>query len=145
MASYPQAPPMIADEVGAFLAEAPVARLASHNADGTIHLAPAWFLYDDGQLLIGTQAVSRKARNVAADPQVTVVVDDPGPPFKGVIIYGTAELDCEDAAAKRVPIFAKYMPSERAEGMAHGLAEQFVPVIIRVRSERMISYDYAKQ
>lgn len=144
MASYPQAPPMTADEVGAFLATAPIARLASYNADGTIHLAPAWFLYDEGHVLIGTQRISCKARNVAAEPQVTVLVDDPEPPFKGVIIYGAAQVDQEDAAAKRAPIFAKYMPRERAEELAHGLAEQFDPVIIRVRSERMISYDYAK-
>jgi len=144
MADYPQAPPMTEEEMAAFLAEAPVARLASHNADGTIHLAPAWFLYDDGHLLIGTQAISRKARNVAADPQVTVVVDSQEPPFKGVIIYGAAELDREDAAAKRVPIFAKYVAPERAEQMAQGMAEQFEPVIIRVRPERIISYDYAK-
>lgn len=48
MASYPQAPPMTDEEVAAFLAEAPVAPLASHNADGSIHLAPAWFLYEEG-------------------------------------------------------------------------------------------------
>lgn len=144
MADYPQAPPMTAEEEAAFLASAPVARLASHNAEGTIHLAPAWFLYEDGQILIGTQAVTRKTRNVAADPRVTVVVDDAEPPFKGVIIYGAAELDYEDAAAKRVPIFAKYMPTERAEGMAYGLAERFDPVIIRIWPEKVISYDYAK-
>ena len=144
MANYPQAPPMTEEEVAAFLAEAPVARLASHNEDGTIHLAPAWFLYDEGEIVIGTQAVSRKARNVAADPRVTLVVDNEEPPWKGVIIYGTAELDGEDAAAKRVPIFAKYVPPERAEEMAYGMADQFEPVIIRVRPERVISYDYGK-
>ena len=144
MMRYPQAPPMSSDEVGAFLAAAPVARLATHNEDGTIHLAPAWFLYEEGQLLIGTQQITRKVRNVAAEPRVTVVVDNQEPPFKGVIIYGAAELDSQDAAAKRVPIFAKYMAAERAEQMAYGLAEQFEPVIIRIRPEQIVSYDYAK-
>ena len=144
MSPYPQAPAMTADEVAAFLATAPVARLASHNPDGTIHLAPAWFLYDDGHILIGTQFVSRKARNVGANPQVTVLVDRQEPPFKGVIIYGTAVLDRNDATLKRVPIFAKYVPAERAESMAHGLAQQFEPVIIRIKPEQIISYDYAK-
>jgi general stress protein 26 len=58
---------MTDDQVAAFLAGARVARLASHNPDGSIHLAPAWFLYDGGYILIGTQSASRKARNVAAD------------------------------------------------------------------------------
>ncbi|MCP4212923.1 MAG: hypothetical protein GY764_15805 [Halieaceae bacterium] len=101
-------------------------------------------MYDDGHILIGTQTVSRKARNVAANPQVTILIDNQEPPFKGVIFYGTAELEHEDAAAKRVPIFARYMPPERAEQMAHGLARRFEPVIVRVKPEKVISYDYSK-
>ena len=144
MANYPQAPPMADNEVTAFLAAAPIARLATYNDDGTIHLAPAWFLYDDGHLLIGTQQITRKVRNVAVDPRVTVLVDNQEPPFKGIIIYGTAELERQDATARRVSILAKYMPAEQAEQMAYGLADQFEPVIIRIRPEQIISYDYAK-
>ena len=73
-----------------------------------------------------------------------MVVDNQEAPFKGVVIYGTAELDREDAAAKRVPIFAKYMSAERVKQMAHSLAAQFEPVIIRIRPGQIISYDYAK-
>lgn len=81
---------------------------------------------------------------MTAVPQVTVVVDVAEPALKGVIIYGTAELEREDAAARRVPIFAKYVGLERAEQMAMVMAEQFEQVIIRVRPERVISYDYGK-
>lgn len=143
MSHYPQAPPMTDDQVAAFLAGARIARLASHNPDGSIHLAPAWFLYDGGSILIGTQSISRKARNVAADPRVTVLVDKEAPPFKGVIIYGDAILDRENAIAGRVQIFARYMPVEQAQQMANSLAQQFEPVIIRVRPKHIISYDYA--
>ena len=143
MVDYPQAPPMSEEEVEAFLTSAPIARLASHNPDGTIHIAPVWFLYEDGHILISTQRISRKARNMAGDPQVTVVIDTEAPPFKGVILYGHAELEQEDAVAKRATIFTKYMDSEQAIQTATHLAEQFAPVIIRVRPQRTISYDYA--
>jgi PPOX class probable F420-dependent enzyme len=142
--TYPQAPAMTEDEVVAFLQEAPVARLCSHNEDGTIHVAPAWFEYRDGQILIGTQKISRKARNVQRDGRVSVMVDTETPPYKGLLIYGTAEWDDEEAIAKRAAIFSRHMPPERAERMAKGMASRFEPVIIRVRPERIVSYDYAK-
>ena len=143
MTNYPQAPPMSKDEVETFLNSASIARLASHNPDGTIHIAPVWFLYEDGYIFIGTQRISRKARNVADDPRVTVVIDKQAPPFMGVVIYGHAELEQEDAVAQRVTIFTKYMDSKQATRTANQLAEAFAPVIIRIRPQQTISYDYA--
>ncbi|MCP4212922.1 MAG: pyridoxamine 5'-phosphate oxidase family protein [Halieaceae bacterium] len=40
MSPYPQMPPLTADELAEFLTTTPVARLASHNPDGSIHLSP---------------------------------------------------------------------------------------------------------
>ena len=54
MGNYPQSPAMSAGEVAAFLLEMPIARLGTHNQDGTIHMAPVWFLYESGEILIGT-------------------------------------------------------------------------------------------
>ena len=145
MKPYPQMPPLTPDELAAFLNEAPIARLSSMNPDGTIHTAPVYFKYDNGDILIGTQEVTRKVRNSKQNPNVTVLIDNQAPPYKGVVIYGEAELDYEDVIAKRVAIFERYMPTETAQQFATGLANSYVPVIIRVKPSRMISYDYSKQ
>jgi nitroimidazol reductase NimA-like FMN-containing flavoprotein (pyridoxamine 5'-phosphate oxidase superfamily) len=145
MNPYPQMPPLTTDELVAFLNEAPIARLSSMNPDGTIHSAPVYFKYNDGDILIGTQEVTRKVRNSKQNPKVTVLIDNQAPPYKGVVIYGNAELDYEDVIAKRVAIFERYMPTENAQQLATGLANNHVPVIIRVKPSRMISYDYSKQ
>ena len=144
MANYPQSPAMSTGEVATFLQEMPIARLSTHNQDGTIHMAPVWFLCETGEIRIGTQAISRKARNIGGNNQVTVLIDTQEAPHKGVVVYGKAVLDYVQAAAKRVSVFAKYMSLERAEKMAHGLAEQFEPVIIRIQPEQIVSYDYSK-
>jgi PPOX class probable F420-dependent enzyme len=52
-----------------------IASLGTSNADGSIHLIPIWYLYDQGRLYLPTGSRSRKARNVAARPAVTVLVD----------------------------------------------------------------------
>lgn len=144
MKPYPQMPPLTQDELVAFLKEAPIARLSSMNPDGTIHTAPVFFKYDNGDILIGTQEVTRKVRNSKQNPNVTVLIDNQAPPFKGVVIYGEAQLDYEDVIPKRIAIFERYMPTENAQQLASGLASNYNPVIIRVKPKHMTSYDYSK-
>jgi len=144
MKPYPQMPPLTDEELKALLQQAPLARLCSLNPDGTIHVAPIYFKYEDGVFLIGTQAVSRKARNIKHNKNVSLMIDTEERPRKGVLIYGQAELDSDNAVAKRASIFEKYMSVEQAAKFAQGLARQYAPIIIRVKPERMASYDYAK-
>jgi|SRR5579872_4063578 len=137
-------PPLTEKELETFLNQAPIARLSSHNADGTIHSAPIWFKYEGGELLFGTQQDSRRIKNIRKNPDVTVVVDSEQVPYKGILIYGRATLDYDNVIAKRVTIFQKYMPKENAEGLAQGLAKLRKPVVIRVAPKKMVSYDYGK-
>jgi nitroimidazol reductase NimA-like FMN-containing flavoprotein (pyridoxamine 5'-phosphate oxidase superfamily) len=144
MKPYPQKPPLTQDELVAFLNEAPIARLSSMNPDGSIHLTAAYFKYDNGDILIGTQDITHKIRNIKDNPNVTVLIDNQEYPFRGVLIYGEALLDYEDVIAKRTSIFERYMPVEDARDMASDLAERFTSVVIRIKPKRVTSYDYAK-
>jgi len=49
--------------------------LGTENDDRTVHLAPVMFLLDGTRILIETSTASRKARNLAARPRASVVVD----------------------------------------------------------------------
>ena len=144
MGTYPQKPPLGEAELEPFLREAPIARLATMNPDGTIHIAALWFGYDGGELLFGTQDVTNKVRNIQGNPAVTVLIDVEEPDLKGVLVYGHAQLDDEDVIAKRVTLFETYMSSEDALQLAAGLAGNFTPVIIRVKPDRVTSWDYSK-
>src|SRR6188472_2891910 len=145
MTPYPQMPPFTVPEREAFLGLPGVARLSSLNPDGSIHTVPVLFRFDGQDIVIGTQLVSRKARNIERDPNVTVLVDNQEPPFQGVLIYGRAQLEHDDVVARRVEIFSNYMPAENAERLATGLANTYAPVIIRVRPDRVTSWDYTKE
>ena len=145
MNTYPQKPPFSHDELEAFLKDSPLVRLGTHNPDGTIHIAPVYFKYEDGLFWLGTQDMSRKVRNIKRNPLVTLMVDNQTPPWKGVLVYGEAQLDYEDVIAKRVSIFLRYMPVDRAESFASNMANLFKPVIIRIAPKKMVSFDYSKQ
>lgn len=144
MKPYPQMPPFTQEELVAFLNEAPVARLSSMNPDVTIHIAAVYFKYVNGDIIIGTQDMTHKVRNIKNNPQVTVLIDNQAPPWKGVLIYGMAELDYEDVVAKRALIFERYRSPEAARELAADLANNYAPVVIRVKPKRMTSYDYSK-
>jgi len=141
---YPQLPAMVGDELARFFEQAQFARLGTYNEDGTIHIAPIFFKYQDGRFLMATQAPSRKVRNIARNHNVSILIDTTDVPFKGALVYGTAELDYEDAAAKRIPIFEKRLCHEDAETYARRLANKWPCVIIRVTPSRIVSFDYAK-
>ena len=144
MKPYPQKPPLTQDELMTFLNEAPIARLSSMNPDGTIHMAAAYFKYDSGDILIGTQDITHKVRNIKNSPNVTVLIDNQEYPFRGVLIYGVAVLEYEDVIAKRASIFERYMPVEEAREMASDLSNRFTCVVIRIKPNRVTSYDYSK-
>lgn len=144
MTAYPQKPPLTEDELVAFLNEAPLARLGSLNPDGTIHIASVYFKYDNGDILIGTQDVSHKIRNIKNNPNVTLLIDNQQAPFRGVLIYGVATLEYEDVIAKRVAIFSRYMSAEDAQNSASNLANQFLSVVVRIKPQKVTSYDYSK-
>lgn len=141
---YPQLPPMSKEELLLFLEKAQFARLGTINEDGTIHIAPIFFRYDGRQILMATQDPSRKARNIRRNPNVTVLIDTTDVPFKGVLVYGTAELDYEDVLSKRIAIFRRRLSQEDAETYARRLVNKWKCVIIRITPARFVSFDYAK-
>ena len=116
----------------------------AHNEDGTIHIAPVFFKYKDGQFLIATQDPSRKIRNIKRNPNVTILIDTTAVPFKGALVYGVAELDYEDIIPKRVAIFERRLSREESETYARRLSGKWKCVIVRITPVRIASFDYSK-
>lgn len=143
---YPQASAMSPEEIETFLKEPRVATIATHNPDGTIHLAPVWFKYSHGtnEILFGTQDVSRKIRNIKQNNNVSVQVSLDQMPAKVVLIYGTATLDYEDIIEKRVDIFLNYTDEASARRNAESYAQKYKPVVARIKIGKVVSFDYAK-
>ena len=139
-----QMPALTKEELDSFLSKTGVARLCTHNPDGTMHAAPIWFMYDRGEFVFGTQQDSRRVKNIRGNPDVTIILDQEQPPPKGVVVYGRAALDYDDVVSKRIKIFEKYMPHANAAELAQGLAKLRKPVIIRVPPTKVVSYDYDK-
>ncbi len=76
-----------------FLRGRHIATLGTENADGTIHLTAVWYLFESGSLYIATSSKTQKARNVAARPKASLMVDARKPGTeRGVTAAGKVEV-----------------------------------------------------
>ena len=143
---YPQVPAMTDKELDEFLDQPGlVARLSTINPDGTPHTMPIWYEWRDGEIRVSTQVIQRKVKNMLRDPRVTILIDTCDFPYKGVMIYGEASLDQEDAMSKRISIFERYFGDrDAAEDYARKLADKWEPVMVRIKPSKIISFDYTK-
>jgi PPOX class probable F420-dependent enzyme len=69
-----------------------VAVLGTVRPEGSPQTSVVWVLRDGDALLFSTLARRQKARNLAADPRVSVSVYDAANPYVSVEVRGTAEL-----------------------------------------------------
>jgi PPOX class probable F420-dependent enzyme len=72
------------------------AYLATLMPDGSPQLTPVWFSYRDGQVWINTRIGRVKERNLAARPQVALVIQDPDQRLRYLQIRGEVEGPIEE-------------------------------------------------
>jgi nitroimidazol reductase NimA-like FMN-containing flavoprotein (pyridoxamine 5'-phosphate oxidase superfamily) len=128
-------------ELESILQETKVARFCCLNEDGTIHATPVWYRYMNGKIVVLTPDHSLKARNIKRNKNVTILIDLEKP-ARGVMIYGTAELDYGDILPTAITICEKYMEKEKAKSFAEMLAEKVMDLIVSVKPERMITFHF---
>lgn len=133
-------------ELAAYLDGRRILTVASHSADGTIHLVPMWFYRDDdGTLLMWTNGRSQKAVNLRRDPRVTVQAESGETYFelRGVSIAGRAELvegaDAVLAIGRRVS--ERYDLDAPDEFLRYQATKR---VGIRIVPEKVATWDHSK-
>lgn len=111
--------------------------LTTLAADGSPQSSVMWYRLEGDELRMIAPAASVKARHIAGDGRVTVVVTDPANPYAYVEVRGQARLVRDDGAARAElrEIAARYI-GERAERYAGALSSD-PRVLIVVRADRV--------
>ena len=81
-----------ATELDEFLQGPWLARLACLKPDGWPYVVPVWYHWDGEAFWVVGRARSEWCHYMAADPRVSLVVDEPTPPIRKVICEGLAEV-----------------------------------------------------
>ena len=89
---------MTKQEIAEYLAEAHVAHLATIRRNGRPHVAPVWFLEDNGQAFVMADSNAVKVRNVRRNPAVTLSIATDQRPLKYVLLIGEAQVKEKDIA-----------------------------------------------
>jgi PPOX class probable F420-dependent enzyme len=113
--------------------------LGTENEDRTVHLAPVMFLLDGTRILIETSTASRKARNLTARPQASVVVHTADAAW--ALGSGPATIT-RGAEARRLNerIRAKYL-TDRGQRACGDLLAELDDITIIVTPTRWLSWD----
>ena len=149
MPSTGQAPPLTSEEIESMLKENHYARICTHNRDGTIHAVPLAYRYVNGQILMMSLAKSRKTRNIERNNDVTVLVDILTPVIRGILIYGTAEIDRKNIYEQTLtineasPAFVN-MPREKLERITKAYVDMWKFVILKITPKQIVTFNYAK-
>ena len=147
---------MTEEEVQDFLTSgAKVLQVATIGKDGSPHLAPMWFVVDDGRIVFRSFTKSQKIVNVRRDPRLTVLVEtgDTYETLRGVMIKGRARLvDDPDYVLEvygrlgaRYP-FAGDQPVELSPDALEAAFGRFAPknTAVIVEPEQVTSWDHRK-
>lgn len=111
------------DSMREFLDGRHYATLATLNEDGTIHLTPVWYLFEDERFFVSSASSARKARNILSRPEASIVVDSRRRQGdeRHVSASGTAEIiNGERARAIHAKILKRYVTPAGMEDQGVG-------------------------
>ena len=100
------------------LAEPLLARLGTANpVTAQPHVTPVWFAWDGVCIYISAFLSTRKAREVVANPQISVLIDVDNP-TRAVLLEGTAEVIAEPGEVSKLSefIYTRYVGAEEVKG-----------------------------
>jgi hypothetical protein len=108
------------DEIDDVLGQRLVAALGSLNEDGSVHLAYLLFLYENGQFFLETASLTRKARNIAARGQASILVHGTAASGRSLMVEaeGTGRvIGLPEAQAINHRIRAKYIVPDAVDAV----------------------------
>jgi PPOX class probable F420-dependent enzyme len=115
-------------------------KIATVRPNGVPHVAPVWFVLDGDDIVFTTPSTSVKARNLRANQNVCICVDDEQPPFGFVSATGIATLDVEpaDLIGWTTRIAGRYLGE--AAAVTAGLRNaQIDDLLVRIRLTRVVA------
>jgi general stress protein 26 len=114
-------------------------RLAVASVKGgcTPHISSVWYLWYKGYFWITTSEDRLKVKAIRENPKVALMIDTDMPPYKGVIVEGSAKLTKEDVEKITLAIVKRYVPQNRVERQFESLM-RYPRILINVKPKKSI-------
>jgi PPOX class probable F420-dependent enzyme len=133
---------MTTEEREAFLAGVHVGILAIERRDRAPLALPIWYEYEDGEVVIGMDGDSLKARLLTAAGRATMTVQTETPPYRYVMVEGSVTVAAEQR--DDLSMASRYLGPELGAWYAEQNPSTDRSVVVRLRPERWITCDFGK-
>jgi PPOX class probable F420-dependent enzyme len=110
--------------------------------------APIWYAYEPGgEVAVITGRDSRKGRLLTASPRISLVAQTEAPPYKYVSVEGPVTyVGAADREKLGRALAYRYLGKEMGDAYIAATADEIgASVEVRMRPERWLTVDYAKQ
>lgn len=122
-------PPFAPRDIEPFVDARRIAVLAYVRADGRPNQTPIWYTYRGGAFHLTTTSGSPKHRALSREQRVTLTIQDEAPPYRAVIIDGTAAL----------------RPLDPDDDPTHGMAVRYLGKLAAASYDRMTREIYEQK
>ena len=106
------------------------------------HALPIWYLYEDGEVLIGIDGSSRKAALLRAAGRASLTVQTETAPYQYVSVEGPVVL--EAATHDELALATRYLGVELGPWYVEHNPRTEDSLTVRVRPEHWRTFDFAK-
>jgi PPOX class probable F420-dependent enzyme len=115
-------------------------KVATIGPDGWPAVSPSWYEYDGEAFWIVTKKLAGFCQNMLRDPRVTLLIDNPEPPYKRVIVRGRAEaVERDDTYELGRRLVLRYLGPQ---GLDYFEATGDLPrIVIRIVPEQVTSWN----
>ena len=127
-------------ETERFLAQPRIAHLATLRPSGTPHVAPVWFLWDQGRAWVMADAGAVKVKNVRGNPAVTLSIATSERPLSYVVLEGRAQINSDDLARVVERMCVLYDGPQRGADFAKELLGEDRMVLLEISVDRVMSW-----
>ncbi len=123
-----------------FLGKPQIAHLVTLRPEGTPHVAPVWFLWDDGKAWVMADGGAIKVRNIKQNPAVAVSIATPERPLSYVVLEGQAKVTSKnlDQVVERMCVL--YDGPDRGAEFAKELIGEDRMVLLEITIDRVMSW-----
>ncbi len=133
--------PTIPTHIDEFLSQTLVAVISTVDADGSPRSAPIWYHWEDGAAYMFTGRRTLKWRNIMGNPLASLCVDWREPPYRSVILDGSAEEVQRPLYDLVLSMAVRYYGEDEGRAFAEGYREQSEDtVIFRLTPTRIADY-----
>jgi len=131
---------MTPDEIDAFLREPHIADLATVRPDGSPHLAPVWYHFEDDRVMVLAEPSAVKIRNIRHDARVSLCMATHSEPYKYVVVQGTAEVSYDRVPELLLTMAIHYKGRDEGERYAERTLKETSFCTITVRPSKIIGW-----